>query len=108
MPLNLRPHHYEIRSGVAVVTKVMPYKRIRLDRDTPPIFIQNGKFWSDEGAQITKENLPDGFWKYMERFSDESLRKVGLGKIDEDRPRRGRPPKESTDGGESGIGQVDS
>lgn len=112
MGLNKMPHIREIRNGVSVVVKEQPYRRVRLSKDTPPIFIQSGKFYYEGGTQVQRSELPEGFMDFLrDKFSAASLAKVGLDlgeKTKRGRPAKAEPVKEEGDGREGGLGQLDS
>lgn len=73
--LTLRVHEYTKVSGSQAVrlTKVTPYIRLSSGQG-PPIFIQNGKLWSEGGPPI--KDIPDWFYDELAKISKTALAAV--------------------------------
>jgi hypothetical protein len=112
--LTLKVHEYTRVSGSQAVrlTKVTPYIRL-VSGQGPPIFIQNGKLWSEGGPPIT--DIPNWFYDEIRKVSKEALADVkyvvkgeipaieDFKHVEHPKKRRGRKPKprieqEITDG----------
>ena len=82
MTLSLKPHEYrrDPNSGVAVLTKLNPYIRIRsIGGDEPPIFIQGGQFMYEDSTVIPKDKLPAWAVEELAKITPKAKKEVGLG-----------------------------
>lgn len=80
MPLALDAvHELQKRPGTdhLIVTRVNPYIRF-VQEGHPPVIIQKGRFYSDGGQPIDREQLPDWVEKRVKGLSPEAKAKVGL------------------------------
>jgi hypothetical protein len=78
MTFTLKPHEYERRRGGSVVAKARPYIRLKSGEDSPPIFIQNGVYYYEDGTQIDKKDLPEWVEKEVSKISEKAKKECGL------------------------------
>lgn len=93
MPLNLRPHEQEKRpkDGRAARMKVKPYIRLTNGVDVPPVFAQDGMYFTEGGPEI--EELPDWVEGAMAKLSDEARASVGFDKKPEVKKPEAKKPE---------------
>lgn len=79
MALDLKVHHYEKEklSGQARLTKVKNYLRVSNDKGQPPVFIQNGKLYSQGGPEIKEDQLEKDFPWFKDRIGEMKKTKEG-------------------------------
>lgn len=75
MPLSLKPHVYKTKDGVPTLTRVEPYVRLS-SGEGPPIFIQNGAFWTEGGERVS--DPPGWVEDAVDRLDDRTKEEVGL------------------------------
>lgn len=78
MPLTLSPHVMQTEPGTRRdrIVKVVPY--ICLNRDQgPPVFLQKGKIFSENGKEIKKEDYPNWFYEELDKLTPDALEEVG-------------------------------
>lgn len=74
-----RVHIYERGPANTVLMKgINPATRIRFDRETPPVFIQGGRFFGEGGVELPRKSLPEAFWAEAKRLTVEARRECGL------------------------------
>lgn len=84
--LTLRVHDYQTRKGgqSAVLTHLRPYVRLRVrleeDVDEPPIFIQGGHYYTEDGKEIAKDKLPKWVEGEVAKLSAGCKKDIGLTK----------------------------
>ena len=78
MSFTLKPHEYVKKRGGSALLKVNPYIRIRAGEDTPPIFIQGGVYYYEDGEKIDVKDLPDGIKDAVAKLSDKAKKDCGL------------------------------
>jgi hypothetical protein len=61
----------------AQLVRAIPYIRICAE-EGPPIFIQNGTFYSEGGEVFKKETLPDWAEDEIDALTPEAKKEVGL------------------------------
>jgi len=76
MPLNLKTHHVTTnKNGEVTGTRVIPYIRVGWG-DEPPVYMQDGQFFSEEAGGIDDVDLPDWAIGELARCSDQALQEV--------------------------------
>lgn len=94
-------HYYERVKGTtrSQLAKINPVVRIKGEKQSPPLFIQHGKIWTEAGDEVKEP--PEWFWNEARKMGSEALNECGLKlpsvqteKPDiSARPVRGRPTK---------------
>lgn len=80
---DMKTHHVKMRSGRPIVSQVTPHVRLKRGED-PPVFIQGGKFYSEDGA----ESHPDWLDEEVAKLTTKTKIEVGL----EEAPLRRQKP----------------
>ena len=86
MGLNLTEvHKYEKVKGKneARLTRVTPYIRLKSGRDEPPVFLQEGKVYTEAGDEVL--DRPSWFDAELKKLSVDALAEIGF---DDNAPRR--------------------
>lgn len=104
MSFTLKVHEYGKipNSPFMKIVRARHYLRISSDGNAP-IYLQDGKFWSEGGQPLAADTLPGWFWEQVDKVSDEALRSVRFDRktmrINTKEPiaqrRRGRRPKQA-------------
>jgi len=80
MPLTLdKVHNYvhEEETNRMILQSKSPYKRFVKEGETP-VIIQGGRFYSDGGEVIPKEEVPTFVWSILRRTTKEGLESLGI------------------------------
>jgi hypothetical protein len=80
MSFTLKVHDYKRRrdGNQAVLVRVQPYVRLKNGEESPPIFVQSGKFWAEGGDEIDEDDLPDWVAGEIAKMSKTAKREAGL------------------------------
>ena len=76
MNLNLNPHKFVNRNGQSELQSVDYY--IRLSQGHQAVFIQRGRFYSEGGPELTKDQLPDWLNADIAKLSPQAKKDCGL------------------------------
>lgn len=76
--LNLNTHKREKnpKYGFEESVPVAPYVRFSYS-DSPPIYLQNGTFFSEESGSIEEEDVPGWVWDQLAKTNPEVLKECG-------------------------------
>lgn len=77
MSFTLRPHEVKTRGGQPILVRDRPYLRLRAG-DDPPIFIQGGKFYYENGQEVSE--VPDWVMEKLKEVQPKVREQVGLPK----------------------------
>jgi len=76
MPLDLKTHHKQTnKQGELIGIRVIPYLRVGWG-DEPPVYMQDGQFYSEENGAIDELDLPEWAIGELARCSDTALKEV--------------------------------
>lgn len=85
MAFTLKPHEYRRNpdTGVASLTRLNPYVRLRrMDvPDAYPVYVQGGAFYSEDGKEIAKTDLPKWLPEELAKLSPKARKEVGIGDL---------------------------
>lgn len=90
--LDLAVHKFERIPGTSQVRikEVNPYLRLSR-RDHPPLYIQKGRVFPENGPEVPKAELPEWFWQEIAKITSQGLTEVGW-----DHSPAPRAPKKAT------------
>jgi hypothetical protein len=77
MTFTLKPHEYVKKRGGSFL-KVNPYVRFRAGDDTPPIFIQGGNYYYEDGEKIEPKDVPESIKAQVNKLTDQAKKECGL------------------------------
>lgn len=77
MPFDIRTHIIQNRGGRQVLTSVNPNVRLK-HGDDPPVFIQGGRFYSEDGAEYDEATIPGWVEEEVRKLTPQVRKEVGL------------------------------
>lgn len=77
MPFDMKTHNVRTRGGKQVLTQVNPHIRLK-HGDDPPVFIQGGHFYSEDGSEFTKETLPGWVAEEVRKLTPAARKEAGM------------------------------
>lgn len=95
MAFTLRVHEYAKIPGSPYqkIVKARHYIRF-VRRESPPIYIQGGKLYSEAGDEIKGNQIPDWFHEAVQKTDPRQLHAVGYTQVPiEKKKKRGPKPK---------------
>lgn len=78
MTFTLQTEEYAMKKGRPVRIRNTPYVRLCL-ADNPPVFIQHGKFYYENGQELSESDLPEWVSNELAKLSHDARQEVGLG-----------------------------